>query len=426
MNLFGSSGIRTTFNQDLLSLGLKVGLALGYHYDSILVGGDTRTSTTALKSALKAGILAAGSECFDSGVVPTPTVAFVARNFSAGAMITASHNPPDYNGIKFWNPDGSAFDLNQQRQIEETVSADGPATALWRDIKHGGDYPYAVEQHQDRIRQDFPEHLNIKAVVDTAGGAASLITPHLLKEMGCEVISLNAQPTGFFPRDTEPVEGNLTQLMRATREVGADIGIAHDSDGDRMMAVDELGQYVSGDKLLIILARDLGVKELVTTVDASMLVEEMGFRTRRTRVGDSFVSSEMKNAGQFGGEPSGAWIFPSVSFCPDGIYAAARIADIARRHKLSALAGEIPEFPLMRTNVATNGVAFSKLKSRLESLNPRSVDDFDGIKLNFDDGWLLVRPSGTEPKIRITIEARDASRMNQLHDESLRLITEGK
>ncbi|MFA5316553.1 MAG: phosphoglucosamine mutase, partial [Dehalococcoidales bacterium] len=179
--------------------------------------------------------------------------------------------------------------------------------------------------------------------------------------------------------------------------------------------------------LLIILAREMGASEIVTTVDASMVIEEMGFKTSRTRVGDSFVSQAMKKqACQFGGEPCGAWVFPQVSLCPDGIYAAARITAIARRQKLSELAREIPQFPLIRTSVASNGIQASRLKSLLESLEPQSVIETDGLKLNFSDSWLLVRPSGTEPVIRITAEARDKARARQLCDESLRLIREGK
>lgn len=425
MNLFGSSGIRAPFDKDLLSLALKVGLALGSRYGRVLVGRDGRTSSVALKNALVAGILGAGAECFDAGVVPTPTVALATRNFAAGAVITASHNPPMYNGLKLLNPDGSAFDTAQQQQIEEVVSSDSAVTAPWQEIKGGADYPEAIKQHKARIRQDFPDGLNLKVVVDAAGGAASLITPDLLRELGCEVITLNCHSTGFFPRDTEPTEANLKDLMRVTREVSADIGIAHDGDADRMMVIDERGHYLPGDKLLVILARDLGAKEIITTVDTSMVIEAMGFTVLRTRVGDSFVSREMKKGGQFGGEPSGAWIFPRVSLCPDGIYAAARLAAIARQHKLSELAEEIPQFPLIRTSIASNGILISEMKSRLESLNPQSVSDVDGLKLNFSDGWLLVRASGTEPKIRITVEARNEARLHHLHDESLRLIGEG-
>ncbi|MFH0941902.1 MAG: phosphoglucosamine mutase [Chloroflexota bacterium] len=425
MKFFGSSGIRATFDRELLDLALKVGLAVGSRYESVVMGRDSRTSSVAMSHALASGILAAGGECADAGLVPTPTLALAARNFTAGAMITASHNPPEYNGIKLFNPDGSAFDTGQQREIEEMVLADS-ATAPWQKVMSGTDYPGTIERHIARVRQDIPRELNLKVVVDAGGGAACLITPRLLRELGCEVICLNCEPTGFFPREPEPTEANLKDLMKVVREAGADIGIAHDGDGDRMVVVDERGQYLSGDRLLVILARDLGASEIVTTVDASMVIDDMGFKTSRTRVGDSFVSQALKAGARFGGEPCGAWVFPQVSLCPDVIYAAARICDIARRQKLSELAREIPQFPIIRTSISGNDIPVSRLKSLLESLGPQSVDETDGLKLNFGDGWLLVRPSGTEPLIRITVEARDNARARQLCDKTLSLIREGK
>ncbi|RJQ39096.1 MAG: phosphoglucosamine mutase, partial [Dehalococcoidia bacterium] len=209
-------------------------------------------------------------------------------------------------------------------------------------------------------------------------------------------------------------------------ETKADLGIAHDGDGDRMVAVDERGQFISGDRLLVIFARDLGVNEIVTTVDASMVVEDIGFKTSRTRVGDSFVSRELKGGAGFGGEPCGAWVFPHISLCPDGVYAAARICAIARKQKLSELSQNIPQFPIIRTAIAADGISVSQLKRRLEALEPQSVAETDGLKLNFSDGWLLVRPSGTEPLIRITVEAKDEARAQKLCNEAQRLIMEGR
>lgn len=426
MNFFGSSGIRATFDRDLLDLALKVGLAVGSRYGSVVVGRDSRTSSVTLRNALTSTILAAGAECADAGLVPTPTLALSARNFAAGVMVTASHNPPEYNGIKLFNPDGSSFNTDQQREIEKMVLSNSTSTAPWQKIKSGTDYPEAIEQHIARVRRDIPGNLELKVVVDAAGGAASLVTPRMLRELGCKVITLNCEPTGFFPRDSEPTEANLVDLARLVRETGAALGIAHDGDGDRMVVIDERGQFLSGDQLLVILAQDLGANEIVTTVDASMVIDDMGFKISRTKVGDSFVSQGLKAGARFGGEPCGAWVFPQVSLCPDGIYAAARICAIARHKKLSELAFRIPHFPIIRTSIAADGISISRLKLLLESLGPQSVAETDGLKLCFGDGWLLVRPSGTEPLIRITVEAKDKRRAQKLCDETRRLITEGK
>ncbi|OGO44693.1 MAG: phosphoglucosamine mutase [Chloroflexi bacterium RBG_16_60_22] len=421
MKLFGSSGIRAVFDKDLLDLAFRVGLALGKRHGNVVVGTDTRTSREAMKHAVIAGLLAGGARCADAGITPTPTLAFVTREFDAGVMITASHNPPEYNGIKLLNPDGSSFGADRQVEIETEIAA-GPEAAPWGEIKPGGVYEGAIRRHIDRILADFPRDLKVKVVVDAGGGAAAEVTPPLLEKLGCQVVALNCTPTGFFPRGIEPTAANLEDLCRAVKDSGADLGIAHDGDADRLMAVDDRGRFISGDRLLAVLARAVGAKEVVTTLDASMAIEEMGFEVRRTKIGDTWVSEELRNGGDFGGETSGAWIFPGISLCPDGIYAAAQMAAIAAGHKLSELVDAVPAYPLLRGSVAADGVVMSRLESGLKSLGTARISHTDGLKLDFADGWLLVRPSGTEPKIRLTAEARTEARARQLYDNTLKAI----
>ena len=422
MRLFGTSGIRGVVDENLVYLAVKVGLVVGKTYGNVIVASDTRTSNDVLKHALISGLLASGARCSDAGVVPTPTLAYATREFNAGVMITASHNPPEYNGMKLWNPDGSSFGSVQQMQVEEMIFNDSLNVAPWAEMKQGNIRNGVIEQHIERISRDFPAKLELKVAVDSGCGAASEVTPRMLEKLGCEVVALNCYPSGFFPHDIEPVESNLEELMKATRECGAHLGIAHDGDADRMMAVDDRGRFVSGDRLLAIFALAVKAREVVTTIDASMAIDEMGFRVRRTRVGDTYVSEELKNGGDFGGEPSGSWIFPNISLCPDGIYAAAQITAIASQQKLSELVDSIPCYPLLRGSTRAEGIELSSLESRLMSMEPLSVSNVEGIKLSFEDGWLLVRASGTEPKIRLTAEAKDETRANQLYDTGLRTI----
>jgi phosphoglucosamine mutase len=421
MELFGTSGIRRLFDNNLIYLALQVGLAVGKLYGNVVVGSDTRTSSDALKHAVISGLLTAGARCEDAGVVPTPTLGFAAREFDAGVMITASHNPPEYNGIKLLNPDGAGFDSAQQGQVEEALN-DSPAVAPWDEIKSSDIYHSAVEQHIERILQDFPDGLKLKVALDCGCGAASVITPYLLKRLECEVVEINCYPSGFFPRAIEPIESNLENLITVTRKSGAALGIAHDGDADRIMAVDDRGKFISGDKLLAIFAESVGAKEVVTTIDASMAIDEMGFNVRRTRIGDTCVSEELKKGGDFAGEPSGSWIFPGVSLCPDGIYAAAQIVAIASQQSLSHMVDNIPGYPLLRGSISSEGIAMSRLEAQLMAMEPLSVSHVDGIKLNFKDGWLLVRASGTEPKIRLTAEAKSETRVRQLYDDGLKAI----
>lgn len=421
MSLFGTSGIRAVFNKELLDLAFRVGLAVGGSHERVAVATDTRTSADAMKHAVMSGLLAAGATCADAGIAPTPTVAYLTRDFSAGVMITASHNPPEYNGIKLLNPDGSSFTAEQQRQVEKAVAA-GQAAAPWGDIKRSSVYDGAIERHIRAVLACFPGEYRLRVVVDAGCGAASEVTPRLLEKMGCEVVAVNCSPSGFFPRPVEPTEANLEGLKQAVREAGAVLGIAHDGDADRMMAVDDRGEFIPGDKLLAIFAKAEKAGKVVTTLDASMAIEEMGFSVIRTPIGDTAVSEELRNSGDFGGETSGSWIFPAISLCPDGIYAAARLVAISERQRLSELVAGIPAYPLLRGSVRAESADMSRLEPALLALEPRSVSHADGIRLGFDNGWLLVRPSGTEPKIRLTAEARTEPEVKRLYDSALRAV----
>ncbi|UCE97999.1 MAG: phosphoglucosamine mutase, partial [Dehalococcoidia bacterium] len=351
MRLFGSSGIRRIVDDNLFELVLKVAHAVGSKYNRVVVGCDTRTSSDALKHLTMAGLMASGARVFDAGLLPTPSLAIIARKFDAAFMVTASHNPTEYNGIKLLNPDGSAFGATQQSEIEELVSHSSTNVVPWAEINSSEVYQGAIRQHINHIQQQIPGKHKVKVVLDCVCGAASVITPYLLQNMGCELIALNSNISGLFPHAVEPLPENLVDLMSMVRETGADLGLAHDGDADRLMVVDDNGNFISGDKLLYILAHDLNSEKVVTTIDASMIIDKANFDIVRTAVGDNYVSEELKNGGDFGGEPSGAWIFPKSSLCPDGIYAAARLVDIASRKKISEIAASIPSYPNLRSSI---------------------------------------------------------------------------
>ncbi len=423
MPLFGTSGIRAVVDSWLIQLALKVGLVVGEKSNKVIVGCDTRTSSNSLKQAVTAGLLAAGSECFDAGLVPTPTLALAAEDFDVGVMITASHNPPQYNGMKLLNPDGSAFDKKQQRKIEEAISNNRISTAPWKRIKSLKNYPDAIEKHIDKILTFFPDKYKIKVALDCGCGAGSVITPQLLKIMGCEVIEINCKPSGIFPHDVEPTESNLVDLMKMVQESGADLGITHDGDADRMMAIDNRGRFIDGDKLLVIMARELKAGKVITTIDASMAMDEAGFKVIRTSVGDNYISQQLKRGGDIGGEPSGSWIFPGNSLCPDGVYISAMLVSIDAKKRLSDMVDDIPGYYLLRGNADSNGVDMLKLEEAMVSaMQPLSIDDIDGLKIKIKGGWILVRKSGTEPKIRVTAEAKTEIQAKHLFDRSIELI----
>jgi phosphoglucosamine mutase len=430
MKLFGSSGIRGLVNQDItVELAMDIGCVLGTIHNRVVIGHDTRISRHLFLHAITSGLLSSGCEVSWAGMVTTPTLAYAARTFDCGVIITASHNPPEYNGIKFFNPDGSGFGVPQMEEIEALLESRQFKTVTWKDIKTPIIYENAIEEHMDEITKNAPK-MSLKVVVDAGCGAASTITPYLLSKLGCRVISLNCQPDGLFPgRASEPSEENLTALMDTVVAIGADLGIAHDGDADRMVAVDEKGNYAGGDALLALFAGFEVKKSIVVPVNASMAVDDVvgDADVIRTKVGDVFISQKIKECGaDFGGEPSGTWIFPKHSLCPDGIYAAVRLAQSVAEGPLSDMIAKLPSYPRKKgaiscPNAEKNNV-LERVKTQLKDLNPKNIESVDGVRAQFDTAWTLIRASGTEPKIRITVEAQNEDEASGLYDNVYEVV----
>jgi len=430
MKLFGSSGIRGIANRDItVDLALKVGLALGRSKKTAVIGRDPRVAGEMIEHALISGLVSAGCDVIRVGLVTTPTLAYAARHYDCGVMITASHNPAEYVGIKLWNPDGMAFDSQQQEEIESIIENEDFNRSNWDEVGKIGSYDGAVRDHTDMILKNSGTS-SMRVILDCGCGAGGTITPALLRKMGCEVITLNSQLDGHFPaRNPEPNEKNLSMLMKVVKELDASLGIAHDGDADRMMAVDEKGNFVTGDEMLAIFASGecKGRSKIAVPVDTSMIVDDALPEAEiiRTQVGDVYVAEKMKEQGaDFGGEPSGSWIFPRISYCPDGIYAAARLVDIVNETPLSELKESLPQYPTLRGTLACDDSAKEKLmeavKEKLGSLG--TVSDIDGIRVEMEKGWVLVRPSGTEPKIRIT--AQSGENVEELYETTEALVKE--
>jgi phosphoglucosamine mutase len=420
VTLFGTSGIRGRYPEQVNeALFLRIGQALGSLFEEIVVGRDVRRSGKVLQEALMAGIAAAGSEAHDCGLVTTPTVAHTAAGFDCGAIVTASHNPPEYNGLKLWAPSGMAFDKELRSRVEDALRAE-VVLADWRKV--GSIWPYegALQEHRERVVAAVGSS-DVTVALDCGNGSTSLLTPYVLRDLGCEVVSLNCHPDGFFPgRGAEPTEEALEALRRSVTRSKCDVGIAHDGDGDRMVAVDENGRQVKAEKLLILFARVLGARKVVAPVDASMALEDVLGRDRvvRTRVGDVYVAEAiLREDADLGGEPSCTWIFPDFALCPDGIYAAAYLCSVLQEGSLSELVADIPEYSILRESVAYDPSLdiVSALEEELASVDANDLARLDGWRLDFGDAWGLVRPSGTEPKVRITVEAREEERAREIY-----------
>jgi len=417
---FGSSGIRGIANKKITpELALDVGLAVGSIYHEIAVGHDPRIASEMIENAVVAGLLSSGCKVAKVGMVPTPTLALFSKRFGCGIMITASHNPAQYVGMKLFS-DGMSFDTQQQEEIEEILREKKFRRAGWENTGNLSASNDAIREHSELILKNINmKRSGLKVVVDCGNGAASVITPYVLGKMGCKVITINSQPDGNFPgREPEPVEENLGLLKSTVKATGADLGIAHDGDADRMMAVDNKGRYVSGDKMLAFFAKREAKKAIAVPVDTSKVVDDLleGIEISHTKVGDVYVAEALKKiGGDFGGEPSGAWIFPRVSLCPDGIYAAARLVEIIETEgELGKLLDSIPEYPVKRGafSCRDRNKAMENIIDKLGELG--DINIMDGVRVDLDDGWILVRPSGTEPKIRITVESNN--RCEELYD----------
>ncbi len=417
MSLFGSSGVRGVVNSGMTpELACRIGMAVGSVARNVVIGTDSRTSGQMMEAAVSSGLMACGCQVYSCGLVTTPTLAEAARCMDAGVMLTASHNPPEYAGIKLWNPDGMGFSVAQSHEVERRVSSRDFALKPWDGVGRTHRLSDVPEMHAARILAGVGK-ADLKVVVDCANGPASNITPIVLQRMGCRVVTINSNPDGHFPgRMPEPVEENLTDLRNAVVSMRAYLGIAHDGDADRMVAVDDKGGFLGGDQLLALFAKRYAKRKVVVTVDASMAIDDyVDAQVVRTRVGDVFVSEEVKKVGaDFGGEPSGTWIFPDQSYCPDGILAAARIVEIASEGRLSELRAAVPSYPTLRAAVPFRAEdragVLARLGEEMRSIDSEELLTMDGFRHRFADGWALVRPSGTEPKIRLLAEARDRER----------------
>jgi len=442
--LFGSSGVRGLVNVDLTPvLVAKIGLAISTFSkaEKILVGRDTRVSGLMVENALVSGLLAGGVKVDCLGIVPTPVLAYLTRQLEAdaGVMITASHNPPQYNGIKIFNGEGVTYNEESQDKIESIVENESFRLADWRNISEASFIDESC-LYIEMIRKNVKLTKKWHVIVDPGCGATCHIAPASLESLGCKVTAINAQPDGFFPgRSPEPNSESLKSLAKIVEDLGGDIGVAYDGDGDRVAFVDEEGCFVDFDRVLAAYAAHIvnrhSSRVVVTNVEASMCVEKMveahGGKVVRTKVGDVYVAEAMKRCDAvFGGEPCGAWIHPQFHFCPDGILSSVLLLKALEDEDkvLSEFVSEVPKYQTVRENVACKNEVKHKVMKKVEGglrvLFPscRQVSTVDGVCLSLEDGWILVRASGTEPFIRLTVEGESLKAAEGIMEKGVMLV----
>lgn len=449
--LFGTTGVRKVYGTEFdLEMALRLGKAVGTFLGkgTVLLARDARTTGQIVTQALTAGVISTGVNVVDAGIIPTPTLAFVTKllGLTAGIMVTASHNPPEYTGVKFWAGDSMGFTPKAEGDIERIFNSGKFTVAQWDSIGSVSSIDNAADLHIEtllkRCDADAIREMNYRVIVDPGNGAACVLTPYLVQKLGCNIITLNGQLDGHFPgRRSEPDEESLGNLIAMVRDTNADLGIAHDGDSDRVVFVTETGEVVRGDRTIALFAREAlkesPSKTIVTTVDSSKVLDEAvasaGGRTERTPVGDIQVAIKVKELGAaHGGEACGVFLFPEVHLAPEPFFAICKILELmASTHRsFGDLVGEVPVYPLKKTKLKVANDMKSLVMNSLRERLPQAFTDVkeiltvDGLGVALEIGWVLVRPSGTEPVIRITCEAPTEELVSSILEKTKKVVEE--
>ncbi|MCS7144460.1 MAG: phosphoglucosamine mutase [Archaeoglobaceae archaeon] len=433
MSLFGTNGVRGIANEELTAeMALDLGRVIAtLKPGKIAVACDTRLSSFMLKSAVLAGIMSAGSTAVDLGIAPTPALQFYAKTKKvAGVVVTASHNPREYNGIKFVQENGAEFFREMDEESERIYMSKSFKLAKWNEVGtllHDDPIELYVNAIVDSVEIDK----KYRVVVDCGNGAGCFTTPEILKRLGCEVYGINCNSDGRFPaRNPEPVEKELELLKKAVLDFKADFGVAHDGDADRAVFVNEKGEFVSEDAMLALMAKHYVEKHgggiVVTPVSSSRCVEdavrEVGGEVVYTAVGSPVVAKVMmERKAVFGGEGNGGLIFPEHLLARDGGMSVAKVLELIDEtgKKLSELIAEIPRYYMLKGKVECRNK--EKVLKELRKKFP-NANHVDGARIDFENGWLLIRPSGTEPIARIYAEGRSRERAEELYNEGLKIL----
>jgi phosphomannomutase/phosphoglucomutase len=441
--LFGTNGVRGIVGKDLTpELVLTIGEALGtIRTGRIAVGRDTRTSGETLIKAIKAGLLSKGCDVVDCGILPTPALQFLVKDqFDGGAMITASHNPPEYNGVKIIEADGTEMGDEETVKLEHLIFDVPMSPRPWDYIGHEISAPHLVRDYVHAIVHHFPRNSGsgMTVVVDPGSGPSCLTTPVILTEMGCRVLTVNGIMDGTFPgRLPEPSPEGLRTLSDLVVTSGAAFGVAHDGDADRSVFVDEKGQFVEENQEFALIARHVCHQKkgtLVTPVSTSRMVEMVanneGCTVQYTPVGSIYVARTMRSLidnGKpvvFGGEGNGGLIFPDHQLCRDGGMTAAMMVFILSSVKqhLSTLVNTLPQRTMIKDKISTPHGA--KILEEIKKIySTETLDLTDGIKIIRENSWALVRASGTEPIMRIIIDAECDTCSKDFHEELMKHIS---
>lgn len=442
--LFGTDGVRGVANTELtVELAFKLGQAGAYviteeaRKPKFIIGKDTRISGDMLESALAAGLCSVGAEVILVGVIPTPAVAYLTRLYKAdaGIVISASHNPMEYNGIKFFNNKGFKLSDEIEEKIESLIldNSEEIKLSVGEDIGRIVYKNDGVNDYREFAKSTIPTKLDgMKIAIDCANGASSVTAKKVLEDLGAEVFVINDTPNGVNI-NKNCGSTHIEQLCEYVKTVGADIGLAFDGDADRVLATDENGELVDGDKIMAICALDmreqgkLNNNVIVATVMSNLglfiMADEKGLEVKKTKVGDRYVLEEMyKNNYSIGGEQSGHIIILEHNTTGDGLVTALQLLSVVKKSgkKVSELATVMEVLPQVLIN--------AKVKSENKNAyteNTEIMSEIEKIEAEFSgNGRVLIRPSGTEPLVRVMIEGKDINVITERAEKLAKLIEE--
>jgi len=433
-HIFRAYDIRGIFGKDLTEeVAARIGAAFAKFVEgkAVAVGRDVRISGEKLRDALVSGLV---TRCnvTDVGVVPTPLLYFALNRLrkDAGIMVTASHNPPQWNGFKVFRGNGGSIygkDMETVREYARAVDPKKLGEKKGTATSHEG----IIGEYQDFVHSKIQLERKLTVVADTANGTCGLVAPVLFERLGCDVLTLNKEPDGTFPAHLPvPKEETLGELMKEVVRRKADFGVGYDGDGDRAVFIDEKGNLIPGDLTLLIFAKDILQKnrggKVIYELSCSMAVEEyvkkLGGIPLVERVGHTFIMDKMiGEKALLGGEKSSHFYFADVYGMDDGVYASMKMAEILSKsdEKLSEMVASLPQYPSVYEK---NFECPDKRKFRVIENVRRQFKryglktlDIDGVKLIEEDGWVILRASNTEPVIRISAEARTKEKLEKLY-----------
>ena len=434
-SIFRAYDIRGVFGEQLTEevaamLGVAFGDFLGKNR-GVVVGRDVRLSGEALRNALVSGLVC-NCDVTDISVVPTPLLYFATNRLKKGAgiMITASHNPPEWNGFKLFKQKGCIYgdEMARIKQMAKTVDL----KELERKSGEIVTYEGILQEYMDFVLDKIEVEEGLRIVADTANGVCGLLVPSLFKQVECDILTLNEKPDGRFPAHLpEPKEETLVELKKEVIKTKADFGVGYDGDGDRVVFVDEKGKVIPGDLTLMVFAKDALQRskggKIIYELSCSMAVEEFvkqhGGIPIVERVGHTFIMDKMiaENA-LLGGEKSSHFYFSECNGVDDAIFASLRMAEILSKsgEKLSETVDSLPRYPsIYEKNLKCPDklkfAVIEKLKARFKNQGVNFLD-IDGVKLLDKDGWVLIRASNTEPIIRVSAEARTNEKLDELYE----------